>query len=142
MRNRLAMPSSLAYPYSMSTSISSHFAKIGRRGGLASTPAKREAARRNALKRWGKTDQVIPVKSLQDGEWYWGRGRNSSIGIWDNRAVCFWVIAFNDFANPASFPSIGRRQVRLKREDYIGNKNGTFAPIRTLGKESALVSKS
>lgn len=125
------MPSSLAYVLFMQKVISKHYAKIGRRGGLASSPAKRAAARRNALKRWHRkpADGILPMESLRDGTWYRGRGRNAAAGLWDARAGCFWTIALNDFANPATFPAEPRRQVRLKREDYFSNQSGTFKPL-------------
>ncbi len=114
--------------------ISSHYARIGRRGGQASTPAKRAAARQNALKRWGQTQAqpVLPVEVLRDGTWYRGQGRNATVGLWDARARCFWTIAVNDFADPAKFPDEPLRQVRLKREDYFGKASGTFRPTATL----------
>ena len=114
--------------------ISSHYARIGRRGGRASTPAKREAARQNALKRWGRAPEepALPVEALRDGMWYRGQGRNAAVGLWDARAGCFWTIAVNDFADPATFPAEALRQVRLKREDYFTKAGGTFRPIGTL----------
>lgn len=121
----------------MKNVIRNHYARIGRRGGLASTPAKREAARRNVLKRWGRPHGVtlIPMKLLCDGRWYQGEGRNSEMGIWDARSRCFWTIALNDFANPASFPANSKRQVRLKREDYFAGPNGTFKPLAQAAKK-------
>src|SRR5687767_12124422 len=102
--------------------ISAHYAKIGKKGGSASTPAKRIAARLNVMKRWHGTSPtvgVLPVTQLHDCVWYRGTGRNSNFGLWDSRAECFWTIAVNDFANPATYPANARRQVRLKREDYF-----------------------
>jgi hypothetical protein len=118
----------------MRDAISAHFAKIGRRGGLASTPAKRAAARRNALKRWGRQPvaAILPLQALRDGMWYLGHGRNSVAGLWDARARCFWTVALNDFSNPATYPAKPKRQVRLKREDYFSQQNGTFKPIARL----------
>jgi hypothetical protein len=129
------MPSCLAYIWLMRNSISAHYARIGRRGGLASSPAKRAAARRNALKRWrGKPDPgILPLQVLRDGMWYLGHGRNSAAGLWDARAECFWTVTMNDFANPATFPAQPQRQIRLKREDYFSSKNGTFKPTTCLG---------
>ncbi len=129
------MPSCLAYIDSMRNAISAHYAKIGRRGGLASTPAKRAAARRNALKRWRRKPDagILPLQRLRDGMWYLGRGRNAAAGLWDARAKCFWTVALNDFANPAIFPAEPLRQVRLKREDYFSRQSGTFKPIARLG---------
>ena len=114
--------------------ISSHYAKIGRTGGRASTPAKRAAARRNALKRWGRVpgESVLPVKTLRDATWYRGLGRNATVGLWDARAHCFWTISLNDFADPAKFPAEPLRQVRLKREDYFSETNGSFRPAATV----------
>ncbi len=115
----------------MLNAISAHYARIGRRGGLASTPAKRFAARLNAFKRW-RRGRILPMELLRDGVWYEGRGRNSSVGLWDARAKCFWVITVNDFADPATFPAKSRRSVRLKREDYFSAVGGTFMPLRLL----------
>jgi hypothetical protein len=119
----------------MRNAISAHYAEIGRRGGLASSPAKRTAARRNALKRWRcKLDAgILPLSLLRDGRWYLGPGRNGAAGLWDARAQCFWTVALNDFADPAAFPAEPRRQVRLKREDYFSRQSGTFKPIAILG---------
>jgi hypothetical protein len=131
----LEMPSSLAYLQSMRNAIAAHYAKIGRRGGLATTPAKRAAARRNALKRWRRQTpaDVLPMQELRDGVWYLGSGRNGIAGLWDARAECFWTVALNDFANPATYPAKSQRQVRLKREDYFSRQNGTFKPKSSLG---------
>lgn len=119
----------------MQNVISAHYAKIGRLGGRASTPAKRAAARRNVLKRWRRKAAPIflPINKLRDGKWYLGLGRNATAGLWDGRAKCFWTIALNDFANPATFPADPIRQVRLKREDYYSGQAGTFRPISRLG---------
>ena len=132
---RLAMPSSLAYGPPVKNSISAHYAKIGRRGGSASSPAKSAAARLNALKRWGRKApvEILPLELLRDGVWYRGRGRNATAGLWDARAGCFWTIAVNDFADPATFPAEPHRQVRLKREDYFASRNGTFKPMAPVG---------
>jgi len=129
------MPSRLAQANNMRNAISIHYARIGRRGGLASTPAKRAAARRNALKRWGQKPQaaVLPIEALRDGVWYRGQGRNAALGLWDAHARCFWTIAVNDFADPATFPANPHRQVRLKREDYFFEARGTFKPTIPLG---------
>jgi hypothetical protein len=110
--------------------IAAHYSKIGRRGGRVSSPAKAIAARLNALKRWRPKAEagILPRELLRDGIWYRGRGRNSSVGLWDSRARCFWTIVINDFADPAHFPRKARRQVRLKREDYFSVKSGTFKP--------------
>ena len=118
----------------MRQAISSHYARIGRRGGRASTPAKRAAARRNALKRWGREplEAVLSVEVLRDGTWYRGEGRNAKVGLWDAHAQCFWTIAVNDFADPARFPAEPLRQVRLKREEYFTKHSGTFRPTATL----------
>jgi hypothetical protein len=114
--------------------ILSHYARIGRRGGQASSPSKRAAARRNALKRWGRKPEeaVLPLEALRDGAWYRGHGRDATIGLWDGRAKCFWTIAINDFADPARFPAEALRRVRLKREDYFSETSGTFLPTAAL----------
>jgi hypothetical protein len=118
----------------MQNAISAHYARIGQRGGSASSPAKREAARLNALKRWGhKTSGgILPRNLLRDGVWYRGIGRNAIAGLWDAEAGCFWTIVLNDFADPATFPAAPRRQVRLKREDYFSRAGGTFKPMAAL----------
>jgi hypothetical protein len=111
--------------------ISNYHARIGRRGGRVSSPAKTAAAQRNALKRWGRKHlpSLIPAAQLRDGRWYLGQGRNSSVGLWDKQAQCFWTIAVNDFADPASFPNGSQRQVRLKQETYWTAIAGSFKPI-------------
>jgi hypothetical protein len=118
----------------MRKAISTYYARIGHKGGRASTPAKRAAAQRNALKRWGRKpeEHVLTVESLRDGAWYRGQGRNATVALWDACAHCFWTIAVNDFADPAKFPAEPLRQVRLKREDYFSDVNGTFRPSRAL----------
>ena len=118
----------------MPSQISRYYARIGRRGGKASTPAKRAAARLNALKRWGHRteDPVIPLEVLRDAQWYCGVGRNAPVGLWDARARCFWTIAVNDFADPARFPGESVRQVRLKREDYSDTRTGSFKPLAAI----------
>ncbi len=110
--------------------ISSHYARIGRIGGRASTPAKRVAARQNALKRWGRfpAESVLPVETLRDGTWYRGLGRNAAVGLWDARGHCFWTIVLSDFAEPTKFPAQPLRQVRLKQEDYFSESSGSFRP--------------
>ena len=125
------MPSSLAYTNTMRNAISSHYARIGRNGGRASTPAKRAAARRNALKRWGRVqdETILPMETLLDGTWYRGQGRNATFGLWDALAHCFWTVAVNDLPNPATFPSEPLRHVRLKREDYFSKAGGSFRPV-------------
>jgi hypothetical protein len=132
--SNIAMPSGLAYASTVIIKPSEYLARIGRRGGKASTPAKREAARRNACKRWGKTidPRPIPLTRLHDGTWYRGRGRNSSVGLWDRKAGCFWTVAMNDFADPIQFPKGSRRQVRLKQENYRTMDAGTFVPLAPL----------
>ena len=88
----------------------------------------------NALKRWRPKAEagVLPEDLLRDGVWYRGHGRNSAVALWDSRARCFWTIAVNDFADPASFPANSRRKVRLKREDYFSDEGGTFKPSQIL----------
>ena len=75
---------------------------------------------------------MLPVETLRDATWYRGQGRNATVGLWDARAGCFWTIAVNDLANPASFPAEPHRQVRLKREDYFSNASGSFKPTGPL----------
>ncbi|MEI7733592.1 MAG: hypothetical protein WCO56_28750 [Verrucomicrobiota bacterium] len=118
----------------MKSVIASHYARIGRLGGAVSSPAKRLAARKNALKRWHGTPRVeiLPADLLRDGVWYRGTGRNASVGVWDATAHCFWTVAINDFADPATFPASPHRQVRLKREDYHSPQHGTFKPVAPL----------
>ncbi len=73
-------------------------------------------------------EAVLALEALRDGTWYRGSGRNGKVGLWDARAHCFWTIALNDFADPANFPALPLRQVRLKREDYFSECSGSFRP--------------
>ena len=73
---------------------------------------------------------VIRLKELKDGQWYRGIGRNSSFGRWDATSFCFWVVVFNDFADPVQFPDGSTRQVRLKQEHYFAANGGTFKPLK------------
>ena len=118
----------------MNEIIARHYARIGRRGGSVSSPAKRQAARLNALKRWrGKSPaEILAPDLLLDGVWYRGSGRNAPVGVWDARAQCFWTVAINDLADPATYPAAPHRQVRLKREDYHSKTRGTFKPVAPL----------
>jgi hypothetical protein len=113
--------------------VAKHCAKIGRRGGRVSSEAKRLAARRNALRRWGRKPEeaVIPIEELKDGQWYRGIGRNSNLGRWDAEARCFWVISFANFPDPARYPESSTRVVRLKQEDYYMPDGGTFKPLES-----------
>ncbi|MFA5192075.1 MAG: hypothetical protein WC740_15205 [Verrucomicrobiia bacterium] len=115
----------------MKAIISKHHAHIGRRGGRVSSEAKRQAARRNALLRWGRKPEeaVIPIIELKDGQWYRGIGRNSDIGRWDEEARCFWVISFANLPDPLHYPKGSMRIVRLKQEGYYEPEGGTFKPL-------------
>jgi len=75
---------------------------------------------------------VIRLEELKDGQWYRGVGRNASLGRWDAEAQCFWVVVFNDFADPAQFPNGSTRHVRLKQEHYFTPTGGTFKPLQPI----------
>ena len=111
--------------------ISAYHSRIGRRGGLKSSPAKRASARAAAQKRWG-LEAVLPIDTLADGRWYSGKGRNAQIGLWDARGRCFWVVSVNDWMDPLRYPEPGSRSVRLKRERHFDG-GGTFSPSREVG---------
>ncbi|MCX6909413.1 MAG: hypothetical protein NTY01_15410 [Verrucomicrobia bacterium] len=115
----------------MKAIIAKHHARIGRRGGSVSSEAKRLAARRNALLRWGRKPEeaVIPMDELKDGQWYRGIGRNSNIGRWDKETRCFWVVSFANFPDPERYPKGSTRIVRLKQEGYYAPEGGTFKPL-------------
>jgi len=112
--------------------ISAYQARIGRRGGLKSSPAKTAAARAAAYKRWGRTDEAsLDIETLTDGRWYAGKGRNAHIGLWDERGHCFWVVSVSDAVDPLRYPEPGARSVRLKRERHFA-EGGTFRPRREI----------
>lgn len=112
--------------------ITAHYARIGRKGGRAKSPAKRHAARLAALARWGDSGTAsIPAEELKDRRWYGGRGRNADIGLWDERNKTFWVTCINDFISPVDYPRPGPRSVRLKGEKHYED-GGTFRPLREI----------
>lgn len=110
----------------------------GRRGGRARTPAKSLAARQNALLRWHPADRdgVIPCEALIDGAWYVGDGRSASVACWDGVSKTFYTIASNSWSDPAHYPVITRRTVRLKQERHRAS-GGTFAPRKILSAAQA-----
>ncbi len=113
--------------------ISAYHARIGRRGGRKTSPAKAAAARAAANKRWGRDLAVtLPAKTLADGRWYSGAGRNAGMGMWDARRWCFWVVSVSDRVDPLCYPEPGERTVRLKREGHVDD-GGTFRPSREVG---------
>lgn len=99
------------------------------RGGI-----KALAARQNARLRWsgGMQDGVIPVAALIDGAWYLGRGRTTSIALWDGHGGVFQTIGMNSYVDPKTFPSISRRATRLKQERHITEPGGTFEPVKVV----------
>ncbi len=119
----------------MNSQLSERLAELGRKGGKVSSEAKRAAAKRNALKRWGNLGKAspIPAEQLKDRQWYFGKGRSGPFGLWDSAAECFWTIALNEFSNPAAFPNGGIRQARLKKELHLNSKGGTFEPLAEAG---------
>lgn len=113
--------------------ISAYHARIGRRGGRKTSPAKAAAARAAANKRWGRDPAVkLPTEVLADGLWYSGEGRNARMGLWDARRRCFWVVSMSDHVDPLHYPEPGERTVRLKREGHVDD-GGTFRPSREVG---------
>jgi hypothetical protein len=102
----------------------------GRRGGRARTPAKSLAARQNILLRWHPADVegVIPPEALIDGAWYAGQGRAAAIACWDEVSRTFHTIQQSSWADPANYPAVARRTVRLKQEKHVAVPGGTFAP--------------
>jgi hypothetical protein len=75
---------------------------------------------------------MISKKQLHDGCWYKGRGRNSTVGLWDEKGDCFWIICMNDFQDPEKYPKGSKRKVRLKQEFHFSSKEGTFKPNKKL----------
>ncbi len=105
----------------------------GRKGGSARTAAKSLAAKQNILLRWhpAGNDGVIPLSALIDGAWYLGHGRSASVALWDAVSKSFHTLATNSWSDPARYPEITRRTVRLKQERHVA-AGGTFAPRRIL----------
>lgn len=114
---------------STTKSVSAYHAQIGRLGGSKSSPAKRSAARMAALKRWGHRAPALPADELVDRSWYFGRGRNADIGLWDAAKRTFWVTCITDALCPETYPAPGPRSVRLKRERHC-DEGGTFRPMK------------
>jgi hypothetical protein len=112
----------------------------GRKGGRARTPAKSLAARQNILLRWHPADDqgVIPLEALIDGAWYTGRGRSAPIACWDEVSRTFHTIQQSSWADPANYPAIARRTVRIKQERHIEASGGTFAPMRIVTAAAAV----
>lgn len=108
-------------------------ARNGRKGGKARTAAKSLAARQNILLRWHKPDQdgVIPLTALIDGAWYLGEGRSASVAFWDGYRKTFHTVSANSWFDPATYPEITGRTVRLKQERHVAS-GGTFAPREIL----------
>ena len=104
----------------------------GRKGGRARTPAKLLAARQNILLRWHPADGqgVIPPEALIDGAWYSGRGRSAHIACWDEVTRTFHTVEQSSWADPANYPAMTRRTVRLKQEKHVAASGGTFAPMK------------
>jgi hypothetical protein len=117
------------------TTIAEHYRKIGARGGKVSSPAKTEAARAAARKRWGipepKPKVLIPSR-LKDGCWYEGKGRNGRIAMWDGKQNCFWITVVSDVPDPVNYPEGSSRMVRLKQEGHSAQDGGTFSPLKKL----------
>lgn len=111
----------------------SYFSKIGKKGGQISSPAKREAARRNIMKRWHGVVKKggISRSCLIDGDWYIGKGRNGHVGRWDSRSGCFWLVAMNTWTDPRTFPEGGERSFRLKQESHV-EEQGSFTPLKKI----------
>lgn len=105
----------------------------GRRGGRARTAAKSPAARQNILLRWHRPgeDGVIPPAALIDGAWYVGEGRSASVAYWDNTRKTFHTLSANSWFDPATYPEITKRTVRIKQERHVA-AGGTFAPRQIL----------
>jgi hypothetical protein len=105
----------------------------GRKGGRARTAAKSLAARQNILLRWHRPgrDGVIPPAALIDGAWYVGEGRSASVAYWDHTRKTFHTLSANSWFDPATYPEITKRTVRIKQERHVA-AGGTFAPRQIL----------
>ena len=105
----------------------------GSRGGRARTAAKSLAARQNILLRWHRPgkDGVIPPAALIDGAWYVGEGRSASVAFWDHTRETFHTLSANSWFDPATYPEITKRTVRIKQELHVAS-GGTFAPRQIL----------
>jgi hypothetical protein len=113
--------------------VSTTLERNGRKGGKARTAAKSLAARQNILLRWHRPgrDGVIPPAALIDGTWYLGKGRSASLAFWDAFRKTFHTVSANSWYDPATYPEITGRTVRLKQERHIAS-GGTFAPREIL----------
>jgi len=110
---------------------------IGRKGGKVRSDQKSLAARQNVRLRWNaKTaDGVIPVAALIDGAWYRGKGRTSSVALWDAHSGTFHTVGMNTYRDPLTFPKISSRVTRLKQERHVEVPGGSFAPLQVLSAE-------
>jgi len=96
----------------------------GRKGGRARTAAKSLAARQNILLRWHRPgrDGVIPPAALIDGAWYVGEGRSASVAYWDHTRKTFHTLSANSWFDPATYPEITKRTVRIKQERQVAGR--------------------
>ena len=105
----------------------------GRKGGRARTAAKLLAARQNILLRWHRpgANGAIPPAALIDGAWYLGEGRSASVAYWDSTRKTFHTLSANSWFDPATYPEITKRTVRVKQERHVA-AGGTFSPRQIL----------
>jgi len=80
---------------------------------------------------------VIPLEALIDGAWYSGRGRSAPIDCWEGVTRTFHTVQQSSWADPASYPAISRRTVRLKQEKHVATPGGTFAPLTQVPQKEA-----
>jgi len=73
-----------------------------------------------------KTCLQIPLKELQIGAWYVGRGRNSNIGQWNGDG--FSVIA-QCMVYTGSVATVKSTYPCLKNEPYYTDEEGCFQPF-------------
>lgn len=71
----------------------------------------------------------IPLKDLEIGRWYVGRGRNGNVGLWNGED--FLVIGKRGI-KVSAVPPVWENQWRIKIEPYFTETEGCFQPFAVI----------